>query len=136
MYIYMYATNHQGTMMLDKWSCNVGSRDSFFFILFLFFPLSFVFFSGDSALTCKGLCKVLWNLEADIADDYPIFITGDPVTLGCWEPEMAILLSPCTECANLWKTEITVFSYKQTGHIQSFPGKWNSKSSWNCSFFL
>ncbi|XP_073098580.1 ribonuclease E/G-like protein, chloroplastic isoform X2 [Elaeis guineensis] len=64
--------------------------------------------NGDSALTCKGLCKVLWNLEADIADDYLIFITGDPVTLGCWEPEMAILLSPCTECDNLWKTEITV----------------------------
>lgn len=64
--------------------------------------------NGESALTCKGICKVIWSLEADIEDGYRIFITGDPVSLGCWEPEMAILLSPSTECANLWKTEITV----------------------------
>lgn len=64
--------------------------------------------NGERAMTCKGLCEVHWSIEADIADGHLIFITGDPVTLGCWEPEMAVVLSPCTEHANLWKAEIKV----------------------------
>ncbi|XP_020109787.1 ribonuclease E/G-like protein, chloroplastic isoform X1 [Ananas comosus] len=63
---------------------------------------------GDSAITCKGLCKVVWTVEADVLDRYLIFITGDLVSLGCWEPEMAVLLFPCIENTNLWKTEIKV----------------------------
>ncbi|XP_073002315.1 ribonuclease E/G-like protein, chloroplastic isoform X3 [Typha latifolia] len=61
---------------------------------------------GDSAITCRGLCKVLWTIEADILDGNLIFITGDPVTLGCWEPEMAVLLSPSSESTNLWEAEL------------------------------
>lgn len=64
--------------------------------------------NGDLAVTCDGLCNVLWTLEADIGDGYLIFLTGDLVSLGSWEPDMAVLLSPSKENANLWKTEIKV----------------------------
>ncbi|XP_077214562.1 RNAse E/G-like protein [Tasmannia lanceolata] len=63
--------------------------------------------NGNSALTSQELCKVLWTIEADIADGQLLYITGDPLALGCWEPEMAILMSP-TEHANLWRTEMKV----------------------------
>ncbi|CAL9107737.1 unnamed protein product [Musa acuminata var. zebrina] len=63
---------------------------------------------GDSAITCKGVQKVLWSVKADIEDGYLLFITGDPVSLGCWEPDMAIRLSRCRGHANLWTSEIKV----------------------------
>ncbi|XP_068636891.1 ribonuclease E/G-like protein, chloroplastic [Aristolochia californica] len=56
----------------------------------------------------RDLCKVLWSIEADIADGQLLYVTGDPLSLGCWEPEMAILMSPSSEQSNLWKTEIKV----------------------------
>ncbi|KAJ0989715.1 hypothetical protein J5N97_008071 [Dioscorea zingiberensis] len=64
--------------------------------------------NGDSAVTCDGLCNVLWSIEADVGEGYLIFLTGDPVSLGSWEPDMAVLLSPSKEHANLWRTEIKV----------------------------
>ncbi|KAJ6806790.1 ribonuclease E/G-like protein, chloroplastic isoform X1 [Iris pallida] len=63
---------------------------------------------GNSVVTSKGLCRVLWNVEADLADGQHIFITGDPVSLGCWEPGFAAPLIPSPENANLWSTEIKV----------------------------
>ncbi|KAG9448523.1 hypothetical protein H6P81_008488 [Aristolochia fimbriata] len=54
------------------------------------------------------LCKVLWCIEADITDGQLLYVTGDPLGLGCWEPEMAILMSPSNEQSNLWKAEIKV----------------------------
>lgn len=67
-----------------------------------------MYLSGDSAITCKGVHKVLWSVKADIEDGYLLFITGDPVSLGCWEPDMAIHLSRCRGHANLWTSEIKV----------------------------
>lgn len=65
--------------------------------------------TGDSIIACKGVRKVLWSIEADIADGYLLFITGDPISLGCWEPEMAVHLSRCKEHANIWMSEIKVY---------------------------
>ncbi|MQL94087.1 hypothetical protein Taro_026744 [Colocasia esculenta] len=63
-------------------------------------------FPGDSVRsTSRDLCKVLWTIEADVADDQLLYITGDPAALGCWEPEKAIPMSPCKEQAKLWITE-------------------------------
>ncbi|KAK9285682.1 hypothetical protein L1049_024881 [Liquidambar formosana] len=62
---------------------------------------------GNSTTTFKGLCKVVWTIEADLADGELLYITGDPKVLGSWEPEMAILMSP-TEHANLWKAEVKI----------------------------
>lgn len=41
-------------------------------------------------------------------DGYLIFVTGDPVTLGCWESDMAVKLSPSVENNNVWMAEIKV----------------------------
>ncbi|KAK8914566.1 hypothetical protein KSP39_PZI023952 [Platanthera zijinensis] len=59
-------------------------------------------FEGES----NGLFTVCWSIEADIGDNQLIFLTGDLVSLGCWNPDKAVLLSPSTEGANLWYAEI------------------------------
>jgi hypothetical protein len=65
--------------------------------------------TDDSTITCKGFCTISWNLKADVQDGYLIFITGDPVTLGCWESNMAVQLAPSVESNNIWTAEIKVF---------------------------
>lgn len=67
------------------------------------------YFSGNSSTAFKGLCKVIWTIEADLEDGQLLYITGDPNVLGCWEPDMAVLMSP-TEHTNLWKAEVKVIS--------------------------
>ncbi|KAL6639950.1 hypothetical protein ACP70R_022260 [Stipagrostis hirtigluma subsp. patula] len=64
--------------------------------------------SDDSTITCKGFCTISWNLKADVQDGYMIFVTGDPVTLGCWESNMAVQLAPSVETNNVWTAEIKV----------------------------
>ncbi|KAJ4755127.1 Ribonuclease E/G-like protein [Rhynchospora pubera] len=61
-----------------------------------------------SGVTCKGLCTVLWSIETDIADGFVIYLTGDPVTLGCWDPNLAISLSRSFHASNLWERQIKV----------------------------
>ncbi|KAL6894920.1 hypothetical protein ACP4OV_007540 [Aristida adscensionis] len=61
--------------------------------------------SDDSTTTCKGFCTISWNLKADVQDGYLIFVTGDPVTLGCWESDMAVQLAP-VKSSNVWTAEI------------------------------
>jgi hypothetical protein len=51
---------------------------------------------------------ISWNLKADVLDGYIIFVTGDPVTLGCWEPDMAVQLDPSIKSKNEWTAEIKV----------------------------
>lgn len=70
------------------------------------FPVHFL--TEDSTIT-KGFSTISWNLKADVEDGYLIFITGDPVTLGCWESNMAVQLAPSVESDNIWTAEITVF---------------------------
>ncbi|CAO2201342.1 unnamed protein product [Urochloa humidicola] len=62
----------------------------------------------DSTTTCKGFCTISWNLKADIQDGHLIFITGDPVTLGCWESNMAVQLAPSVQSSDIWTAEIKV----------------------------
>ncbi|GLT94201.1 hypothetical protein SLE2022_119550 [Rubroshorea leprosula] len=49
---------------------------------------------GPLIPTFEGLCKVVWIMEANVVKGQYLYITGDPVALDCWEPEMAILMSP------------------------------------------
>ncbi|KAK9134008.1 hypothetical protein Scep_013536 [Stephania cephalantha] len=56
----------------------------------------------------QEVCKVLWTIEADLEEGQLLYITGDPAPLGCWNPEMAILMSPSGNEANLWITESKV----------------------------
>ncbi|XP_044501523.1 ribonuclease E/G-like protein, chloroplastic isoform X2 [Mangifera indica] len=60
---------------------------------------------GHLSSALKGLCEVVWTIEADLAAGQHLYITGDPSVLGCWEPDMAILMSP-TQHENLWKAEV------------------------------
>ncbi|KAM3190737.1 hypothetical protein ACQJBY_068635 [Aegilops geniculata] len=62
----------------------------------------------DSAITCKGFCTISWSVKADVMDGHIIFITGDPVTLGCWEPDMAVQLNPSVKSSNKWTAVIKV----------------------------
>ncbi|XP_034206647.1 ribonuclease E/G-like protein, chloroplastic isoform X2 [Prunus dulcis] len=62
---------------------------------------------GKSNAVVKGMCKIVWTIEADLAAGEFLYITGDPTILGCWEPEIAMLMSP-TEHTNLWKAEVRI----------------------------
>jgi hypothetical protein len=78
------------------------------------------FLTDDSAITCKGFCTILWNLKADLQDGCLIFITGDPLTLGCWESNMAVQLAPSVESNNIWTAEIKVNLLLTVLHPQMF----------------
>ena len=58
----------------------------------------------------EGLCEVAWTVEADLEEGQLLYISGESVALGCWEPEMAILMSP-TKHANIWRAEVKVVSF-------------------------
>ncbi|XP_024026618.1 ribonuclease E/G-like protein, chloroplastic [Morus notabilis] len=62
---------------------------------------------GRSTASFKGMCKVVWTIETNLEAGQLLYVTGDPNALGCWEPEMAVLMSP-TEHANLWKAEVKI----------------------------
>lgn len=64
--------------------------------------------NGYSSIQCNKLCKLCWSIEADIGDSQLIFLTGDLASLGCWNPDLALLLSPSTESTHLWYAEIKV----------------------------
>ncbi|XP_030482967.1 ribonuclease E/G-like protein, chloroplastic isoform X2 [Cannabis sativa] len=57
--------------------------------------------------TLKGTCKVVLTIETDLKAGQLLYVTGDPSALGCWNPEMAVLMSP-TEHANLWRAEVEI----------------------------
>lgn len=46
-------------------------------------------------------------MEADLAEGQLLYISGEPVALGCWKPETAILMSP-TDHSNIWMAEVKV----------------------------
>ncbi|CAK7349156.1 unnamed protein product [Dovyalis caffra] len=60
-----------------------------------------------STTVCRGLCELVWTVEADLAAGQLLYITGDPVVLGSWDPEMAILMHP-TSRPNLWEAQIMI----------------------------
>ncbi|KAM1822182.1 hypothetical protein ACFX1X_024625 [Malus domestica] len=62
---------------------------------------------GKSNAASKVMCKIVWTIEADLEAGQFLYITGDPTVLGCWEPGIAILMSP-TEHTNLWKAEVKI----------------------------
>ncbi|KAL4361114.1 hypothetical protein GQ457_04G025360 [Hibiscus cannabinus] len=62
---------------------------------------------GMSTATFEELCEVVWTVEADLAEGQLLFLSGESVALGCWKPEMAILMSP-TEHANIWRAEVKI----------------------------
>lgn len=64
-------------------------------------------FSEQPASLRKGLCEVVWIVEADLAPNEHLYVTGDPSALGSWEPDCAILMSP-TENDNEWRAKVKV----------------------------
>ncbi|XWS75919.1 hypothetical protein CRYUN_Cryun01aG0132900 [Craigia yunnanensis] len=67
---------------------------------------------GLSTATFEGSCEVVWTVEADLTEGQLLCISGESVALGCWEPEMAILMSPI-EHANIWRAEVKFTSTRQ-----------------------
>ncbi|XP_010488672.1 PREDICTED: ribonuclease E/G-like protein, chloroplastic [Camelina sativa] len=57
----------------------------------------------------KGLCEVVWIVEADLAPNEHLYVTGDPSALGSWEPDCAISMSP-TENHNEWEAKVKIAS--------------------------
>ncbi|XP_078156794.1 ribonuclease E/G-like protein, chloroplastic [Carex rostrata] len=63
--------------------------------------------SDVSSVACKAHCTILWSIEANIADGV-VYVTGGPVSLGCWDPHQAIPFSRSLHTSNLWETQIEV----------------------------
>ncbi|KAG7583383.1 Carbohydrate binding module family 20 [Arabidopsis suecica] len=57
----------------------------------------------------KGLCEVVWIVEADLAPTEHLYVTGDPSALGSWEPDCAISMYP-TENDNEWEAKVKIAS--------------------------
>lgn len=62
---------------------------------------------GSSNTYLKGMCNIVWTMEADLEAGQFLYITGEHSALGSWEPEIAILMSH-TEHTNLWKAELEI----------------------------
>lgn len=56
----------------------------------------------------QKLCKVKWNLEAEIEDGQQLYVSGSLISLGAWDPELAIPMSASEGRTNLWQAEIQV----------------------------
>lgn len=84
-----------------KFALCIGNRDSFRRC-----PVMSMERDRSTAIF-KGMCKVVWMIETNLEASQLLYVTGDPNALGCWEPEMAVLMSP-TEHANLWKAEVKI----------------------------
>ncbi|KAL1192024.1 Ribonuclease E/G-like protein [Cardamine amara subsp. amara] len=57
----------------------------------------------------KGLCEVVWIVEADLAPNEHLYVTGGPSALGSWEPDSAISMYP-TENDNEWEAKVKIAS--------------------------
>ncbi|XP_065874139.1 ribonuclease E/G-like protein, chloroplastic isoform X2 [Euphorbia lathyris] len=80
---------------------------------------------GHSNTISGGLCEVVWTVEADLEAGQLLYITGDPISLGGWQPEIALQMYP-TEHRNLWKTEAKIplgvnFKYNYFIKEESWP---------------
>ncbi|CAN1345303.1 Ribonuclease E/G-like protein, chloroplastic [Linum perenne] len=53
----------------------------------------------------EGLCEVVWTIEADLPDGQLLYLAGELTSLGCWQPDKAIRMSP-TEHTNLWRAQM------------------------------
>ncbi|XP_055962481.1 ribonuclease E/G-like protein, chloroplastic isoform X2 [Mercurialis annua] len=62
---------------------------------------------GHSVTTSKELCSVVWTIEADLEVGQLLYVTGEPLSLGVWQPNMALPMSR-TEHENLWETEVMI----------------------------
>lgn len=56
----------------------------------------------------QKLCKVKWNLEAEVEDGQQLYISGSLTSLGAWDPELAIPMSASEGRTNLWQAELQV----------------------------
>jgi len=79
------------------------------FLCLHFQPLRFLLsvYSEQPPSRLKGLCEVVWIVEADLAANEHLYVTGDPSTLGSWEPDCAISMYP-TENDNEWEAKVKV----------------------------
>ncbi|KAK7275947.1 hypothetical protein RIF29_17074 [Crotalaria pallida] len=82
---------------------------------------------GNPTSGIDELCTIVWTVEADLDDGHLLYITGDPAVLGCWKPNMAVLMSP-TEHANTWKAEFQVASGMNFRYNYFIKGKSRSSS--------
>ncbi|CAH2052514.1 unnamed protein product [Thlaspi arvense] len=57
----------------------------------------------------KGLCEVVWIVEADLAPNEHLYVTGEPSALGSWEPDCAVLMYP-TGNDNEWEAKVKTAS--------------------------
>lgn len=87
--------------------CCLSMQEVLSFSLEWLMDLAHSDFSGHSNTTSRGLCEVVWTVEADLAAGQLLYVTGDPISLGGWQPDMAIQMC-ATEQAKLWKTEVKV----------------------------
>lgn len=80
-------------------------------LLFSFHVTTFLLIriTDGTSIASEGVCKVVWTIEADLEADQLLYLTGDPIALGSWEPNMAIQMSH-VDHSNLWKAEVKVMT--------------------------
>ncbi|CAH8384889.1 unnamed protein product [Eruca vesicaria subsp. sativa] len=79
----------------------------------------------------KGSCEVVWIVEADLAPNEHLYVTGDPSLLGSWEPDCAVSMYP-TGNDNEWEAKVKIASgvnfrynyFLKAGHESSFDVIW------------
>lgn len=79
----------------------------------------------------KGLYEVVWIVEADLAPNEHLYVTGDPSALGSWEPDCAISMYP-TGNDNQWEAKVKIASgvnfrynyFLKAGYESSFDVIW------------
>ncbi|XP_062107107.1 ribonuclease E/G-like protein, chloroplastic isoform X2 [Humulus lupulus] len=96
---YIYHNTPVGNVF--RFALCIGSRDSFRRCPVMSMEKDML------TATLKGTCKVVLTIETDLKAGQLLYVTGDPIALGCWDLEMAVLMSP-TEHANLWRAEVEI----------------------------
>uniref|UniRef100_A0A1J3DIT9 Ribonuclease E/G-like protein, chloroplastic n=1 Tax=Noccaea caerulescens TaxID=107243 RepID=A0A1J3DIT9_NOCCA len=79
----------------------------------------------------KGQCEVVWIVEADLASNEHLYVTGDPSALGSWDPDCAISMYP-TGNDNEWEAKVKIASgvnfrynyFIKAGYKSSFDVIW------------
>ncbi|XP_057864300.2 ribonuclease E/G-like protein, chloroplastic isoform X2 [Cryptomeria japonica] len=62
----------------------------------------------QSANARKQNLKIIFNLEAVVEDGQQLYVSGSVISLGMWDPELAIPMSPFEGKTNLWQARIQV----------------------------
>lgn len=103
-YLAVFSANIFSHVLMEIQLCNASDFQNFYvYDIFFLYSAS----SEQPARVRKGQCEVVWIVEADLAYNEHLYVTGDPSALGSWDPDCAILMYP-TGNDNEWEAKVKV----------------------------